>query len=492
MDYYARFTNSITKAPIAGLTLTWTFIVKASDGTAFTPQPSFTEIGNGLYKFTVSPTQDLLGRIDGGAALATQDRYSDVALSPNDANVAQSGDAYARLGAPGGASVSADIATVSAKTANLPASPAAVGSNMGTVSSVTDPVTVGTNNDKTGYALTAGEHSTLVAAIEGSLLNDTDGQALLQAIVDKINATDVDLAGLSVSAIATAVASGILATPGNKLDTDSQGRVMVGGPVQLDSAQRVKLAASQPDYAPALPTDVSTSTAAILAAIPDAPDNTGITAIITTLQSATYGLTRLDTEIDGIVTSLESMAANADIQILLSRIPGGVALDSDMQTLIGRISGAVPQLAAIVSGILDAAAAAHNIEGTIGAKINLEAAPVIIPLITGTSSNIVLTNNTKITIKRGDTYRLVFSLGRDCTNWTAWFGAKKRSIQTTYDMALRLVNYSDQGAGTGYIDLSASDTALAGTYYGELELRNGISRNTPECYIFTIVDDIVR
>lgn len=43
---------------------------------------------------------------------------------------AMTGDAYARLGAPAGASVSADIAAVNAKTTNLPGSPAAVGSAM--------------------------------------------------------------------------------------------------------------------------------------------------------------------------------------------------------------------------------------------------------------------------------------------------------------------------------------------------------------------------
>ncbi len=41
-------------------------------------------------------------------------------------SAAQTGDNYARLGAPAGASVSADVAAVQAKTANLPAAPAAV------------------------------------------------------------------------------------------------------------------------------------------------------------------------------------------------------------------------------------------------------------------------------------------------------------------------------------------------------------------------------
>lgn len=45
-------------------------------------------------------------------------------------NTKQTGDAFARLGAPAGASVSADVAAIKAKTDNLPASPAAVGSAM--------------------------------------------------------------------------------------------------------------------------------------------------------------------------------------------------------------------------------------------------------------------------------------------------------------------------------------------------------------------------
>jgi len=62
----------------------------------------------------------------------------------------QTGDSYARLGAPAGASVSADIANV----------PTVAEFNARTLVSAsyfdpaTDTVTVGTNNDKTGYVLT--------------------------------------------------------------------------------------------------------------------------------------------------------------------------------------------------------------------------------------------------------------------------------------------------------------------------------------------------
>jgi len=46
------------------------------------------------------------------------------------AGVNQTGDCYVREGAPAGASLAADIAAIQAKTVNLPASPAAVGSKM--------------------------------------------------------------------------------------------------------------------------------------------------------------------------------------------------------------------------------------------------------------------------------------------------------------------------------------------------------------------------
>jgi hypothetical protein len=150
------------------------------------------------------------------------------------AGVDQTGDSYARIGAPAGASVSADIAVIEAnsllikaKTDNLPASPAAVGSAMtlaanavdtsqftqaaadkvwattsrlltsaqtfnltgnitgnldgnvtGSVDSVTDPVTVGANNDKTGYALTASYDPAKTAA-QASDLATLDAKVVL-------------------------------------------------------------------------------------------------------------------------------------------------------------------------------------------------------------------------------------------------------------------------------------------------------------------------
>lgn len=63
---------------------------------------------------------------------------------------AQTGDNFARLGAPAGASIAADIATRSTYAGG------AVASVTGAVGSVTAGVTVTTNNDKAGYSLTSG------------------------------------------------------------------------------------------------------------------------------------------------------------------------------------------------------------------------------------------------------------------------------------------------------------------------------------------------
>lgn len=71
------FANSGT--PATGLTLTWESLKKVSDTTDFTPQPTFTEIGGGWYKFDINPTEKLVGVIDGSSTLVNaSERYQPV------------------------------------------------------------------------------------------------------------------------------------------------------------------------------------------------------------------------------------------------------------------------------------------------------------------------------------------------------------------------------------------------------------------------------
>lgn len=71
------------------------------------------------------------------------------------------GDAYARLGAPAGASVSADVAAINAKTTNLPAAPASTTNiTAGTITTVTNLTNAPTNGD-----FTATMKSSITAAV---------------------------------------------------------------------------------------------------------------------------------------------------------------------------------------------------------------------------------------------------------------------------------------------------------------------------------------
>lgn len=151
----------------------------------------------------------------------------------------QGGDNFARLGAPAGASVSADIAAVKSDTAtNLTriGTPANLGSGptlaqnlsdieaqtddigaagagltaIPSVGNVTSAVTVGTNNDKTGYALSAAG----VSAVQAGLSTLTAGQ--VNAEVDT-GLADVGLTPTVTGRIDTTVSS--RATPAQILTT---------------------------------------------------------------------------------------------------------------------------------------------------------------------------------------------------------------------------------------------------------------------------------
>lgn len=108
------------------------------DGTLFTPSaPSITQVDKtnlpGVYKVSLTA-----GENNGTfLTLGGKSSSANCVIIPISWSNELTGDAFARLGAPAGASISADVAAVKsetaaikAKTDNLPASPAAVGSAM--------------------------------------------------------------------------------------------------------------------------------------------------------------------------------------------------------------------------------------------------------------------------------------------------------------------------------------------------------------------------
>lgn len=111
--------NATTGAALTGATVTTKV---ALDGTQAASAGTLTELGSGQYKYV--PTQ---GETNGASVgfLFTATNAVPVNLhcftTSQDPTIAQTGDAYARLGAPAGASIAADIAAVPTAAANADA-----------------------------------------------------------------------------------------------------------------------------------------------------------------------------------------------------------------------------------------------------------------------------------------------------------------------------------------------------------------------------------
>lgn len=94
-----------------------------------------------------------------------------------------------------------------------------------------------------------------------------------------------------------------------------------------------------------------------------APDNASITAILAALQNATYGLARLDTEIDAVATALSGLALNSDMQTLLARLSGARALLLDNLQYITEIPGLTAGQVDILTQARDEAKLARQLAG---------------------------------------------------------------------------------------------------------------------------------
>jgi hypothetical protein len=115
MIYVVFFSNA--GAPATGLSPTIGVYKKVSDGTDVTPAPAVAEIGGGFYKFTASPAEALVVRMNGGGSLADADKYKVMQITPHDADL----DALVSTRAP---EAGGNVAAIKVKTDNLPSDPA--------------------------------------------------------------------------------------------------------------------------------------------------------------------------------------------------------------------------------------------------------------------------------------------------------------------------------------------------------------------------------
>jgi hypothetical protein len=74
-----------------------------------------------------------------------------------------------------------------------------------------------------------------------------------------------------------------------------------------------------------------------------------------------------------------------------------------------------------------------------------------------------------------------YSIGKDLTGWTVWFGAKATPQDSAFALTPRDITASvtDPATGSGLISLSTADTDLpVRKYAAEVEIRNGTDVNT--------------
>jgi len=101
----------------------------------------------------------------------------------------------------------------------------------------------------------------------------------------------------------------------------------------------------------------------------------------------------------------------------------------------------------------------------------------------------------EVHIVRGDSVSIPYSVGKDVTGWSVWFGAKAKPSDTVFDVPLREITSSvtDVLNGSGLIKLSTTDTAVpAKRYFAEVELRKGGDISTGLKFNLWIDADVIR
>lgn len=198
----------------------------------------------------------------------------------------------------------------------------------GSVGSVTAPVTVGTNQDKTGYSLsTAGILAIWNQAVAaGGLLVNTFGAKLRDWVLGSDSKALISTDAQDLSATLKVDAKVVEDKSGYALTSDYDAAKSAASQASVNTIPTATLLASDVrlDNLDAPVSGIPTTP--LLAENYTAPDNASVSTILQAVQNATYGFARLDEEIDAITTALSALATNTDMQAVLTRLSAARAL----------------------------------------------------------------------------------------------------------------------------------------------------------------------
>lgn len=235
-------------------------------------------------------------------------------------------------------------------------------------------------NDKTGFGLTTGERTAIANEVEAQIIDDTDSEKVLQAIVDKIAAVNPSLGDLTLATIASAIRAE-LATELGRIDAAVSTRLATSGYTAPANADIAAIKAKT-DNLPAAPAAVgsemtltaaydATKTAASQSSVNSIPTNPLLTndarlnnlnaTIASRLAADNYTAPANDniTAIKAVTDKLDDTLELADgkNRFTEAALAEGPAAD---------VSAVVDDL---VDGFLDAQLTGHDIVGSVGAAI---------------------------------------------------------------------------------------------------------------------------
>lgn len=192
---------------------------------------------------------------------------------------AMTGDAFARLGAPAGASVSADVAAINAKTTNLPAAPASTTNiTAGTITTVTNLTNAPTAGDFTATMKAATLARVTLVDTATTLTNapsDSSGVTTLLSRLSALRAGYLDLLNSYLDSAVSAVKTVVDAIKA-KTDNLPASPAAVGSAMVLTTGERNSVADALLDRTGAIETGLTVRQTLRLSAAADAGKTSGM------------------------------------------------------------------------------------------------------------------------------------------------------------------------------------------------------------------------
>ena len=352
-------------------------------------------------------------------------------------------------------------------------------------------VTVGTNNDKTGYTLTAAYDAAKTAGTSNLTAQQVWEYATrtLSAFGFSVTVgTNNDKTGYALTAAydaaKTAGTSNLTAQQVWEYATRTLSAFGFSVTVGTNNDKTGYSLSATPPTAAQIRTEMdanSTKLANLDAAITSRLAANGYTAP----DNATIAAIAL------AVASLASEATQAAMAAILDKLDTMLEADGG----VSRFTINALEMAPAGEGGGGAAPTVEEIDAqlseTHGSGSWAAASSVVLPVMQGSVYTATALQGREVVIVRGDTPQITFDLGADYTGWTPRFGAKAALGNTDYIIDPKDGSWSDASKGQGYVALTALETATTGRFFAEIEIRKDAQRLTAMKFYLKIVEGVI-